>query len=192
MNRKHTQFASPAPAFRRRSWRAFLAVTAYGIALFWINHIPQIGVSLGGGKDKYAHFGAYGLLSFLIAWGFFPERRGTARGYALIFLMSAAYGAMDELLQTFVPNRSAEWQDWFADLSGAGLALLAHCLLAPPLGRIRRWLTPQWLWPQSREEAQVEEAHVKEAPAESREAPPANGTASFNSETRNRPSAKAS
>lgn len=150
---------SAPPSFRRRSWRAFLALAAYSIALFWVNHIPRIGVSLGGGTDKYAHFGAYGLLAFLISWAFFPERRGTPRGYLVIFLLAAAYGAMDEFLQSFVPNRSADWLDWYADLGGAALALLVHFTLAPTLGRIRRWLTPRWLQSASEDGADHEVAN---------------------------------
>ena len=80
---------------RRRSQRALLAVLAYGIALFWVNHIPKVSVPLSGaGGDKVAHFLAYALLAFLLAWTVYPERRGRALGYLALLLGATAYGAL--------------------------------------------------------------------------------------------------
>ena len=39
------------------------------------------------------------------------------------------YGASDELHQSFVPARSAEWHDVFVDAIGVALGVLAACLL---------------------------------------------------------------
>ncbi|MCB9247515.1 MAG: VanZ family protein [Ignavibacteriales bacterium] len=40
------------------------------------------------------------------------------------FIICTAYGLIDEIHQIFVPNRSAEFLDWVADLSGAILGVL--------------------------------------------------------------------
>ncbi|MCA9176325.1 MAG: VanZ family protein [Planctomycetales bacterium] len=128
---------------RRRSQRALLAVLAYGIALFWVNHIPKVSVPLSGaGGDKVAHFLAYALLAFLLAWTVYPERRGRALGYLALLLGATAYGAIDEWLQQYVPHRTADWRDWIADILGAGLGLSTHAVVAGPIGRLRAKLFP--------------------------------------------------
>ena len=125
----------------RRSRRAFIAVAIYGTALFWVNHIPQVGVRLAVPHgDKYAHFGAYALLAFLMAWTLYPDRRGHWRGYLIIFLAAMSYGAADELLQAFVPGRYADWWDWIADIGGASIGIAAHRVGAPTIARLRRSL----------------------------------------------------
>lgn len=36
----------------------------------------------------------------------------------------SVYGALDEIHQMFIPNRSAEFLDWFADIGGAVLGAI--------------------------------------------------------------------
>ena len=123
----------------RRSTRALIALTVYGIALFWINHIPKVSVNLGvPHSDKYAHFGAYALLAFLMTWTIYPDRRGNWRGYLVVFTVAVLYGAADELLQAWVPGRYADWWDWVADTAGAAIGITTHHLTATTIARIRR------------------------------------------------------
>jgi VanZ family protein len=72
-------------------------------------------------SDKTGHFMAYAGLAFLCVRavsGGFP-RRVVLRVALLAVAIAAAYGAFDELHQWFVPERSADVRDWFADVSGA-------------------------------------------------------------------------
>jgi VanZ family protein len=72
-------------------------------------------------SDKTGHFVAYAGLALLcvraIAGGL--PRRVVPHVAAIAFAIAAAYGATDEIHQSFVPGRSADVVDWFADASGA-------------------------------------------------------------------------
>ncbi|MGH7663488.1 MAG: VanZ family protein [Gemmatimonadaceae bacterium] len=89
---------------------------------------PRISPSLGGG-DKIIHFGMYGVLGALTmraAW----RRRSPALAFALVVSGVAAFGAVDEWHQRFIPGRGAELLDWVADASGGTLGALAGSALA--------------------------------------------------------------
>lgn len=61
--------------------------------------------------DKAAHFFSFALLGFLFAKSFNNPRIG--------FLVAALYGIADEIHQSFVPMRDADFWDWVADALGA-------------------------------------------------------------------------
>ena len=69
----------------------------------------------------------YGLLIFRA----FPNVHQSPKRrlyYALLFLFGLAYGAIDERVQYYVPNRDSSPYDWMADAIGytvAGIAFLA-------------------------------------------------------------------
>jgi VanZ family protein len=71
-------------------------------------------VSLGSGRDKLAHFGAYAVLGLLVARALPPRGRLPW----LAFLLGSLYGASDEFHQHFVPGRSVDVFDWVADSLG--------------------------------------------------------------------------
>ena len=72
-------------------------------------------------SDKTGHLVAYAGLALLCvrAVGGGLPRRVVLRAAALALAIAAAYGIFDELHQSFVPGRSADIRDWFADVSGA-------------------------------------------------------------------------
>ncbi|MBX3438639.1 MAG: VanZ family protein [Planctomycetaceae bacterium] len=74
------------------------------------------------------HFSAYFLLGTLLRWAFVGARVSTRT--VLIFLV--LHGATTETIQAFVPNRTADWRDLLANISGvvASVAVYALC---------RRW-----------------------------------------------------
>jgi VanZ family protein len=78
-------------------------------------------------SDKWMHLLAYLGLSVLavraVAGGF--AVRVTPRVALGALIITIGYGAFDEIHQWFVPGRSAELADWFADSLGAcaGLAV---------------------------------------------------------------------
>jgi len=90
--------------------------------------------------DKANHFVAYALGGWLAASAL--RVSGTvariAGGLTLAVIIVAAFGALDELLQTFTPGRSGgDVFDWTADVlgavAGALISLLTH-------GRLERLL----------------------------------------------------
>ena len=72
-------------------------------------------------SDKTGHLVAYAGLALLCvrAVGGGLPRRVVLRVAALTLAIAAAHGIFDELHQWFVPGRSADILDWFADVSGA-------------------------------------------------------------------------
>jgi VanZ family protein len=79
--------------------------------------------------DKVAHFGIYGVMGFLCAlWR--RESGRPARGAALTALAFVALvGAVDEIHQYWIPGRSMDFFDWFADASGGGIGALFSAFL---------------------------------------------------------------
>jgi VanZ family protein len=76
-------------------------------------------------SDKTAHLWAYAVLAILavraVAGGL--PRRVIWRVALLAFLIAAGHGIFDEVHQAFVPGRSADVLDWFADASGSVLGI---------------------------------------------------------------------
>jgi VanZ family protein len=81
-------------------------------------HLPETGIT---GLDKAAHFIAYAILALAIAlWP--GEKRWKSRPFwtaLLVVFLTALYGAVDEVHQSFVPGRDASVFDWAADVVGA-------------------------------------------------------------------------
>ncbi len=81
--------------------------------IFYLSSRPGNEVGLPAPWDKLAHFLAYALLGFLLAWGL--GKRRTAFGLA------ALYGLLDEFHQRFTPGREVSLGDFLADALGAAL-----------------------------------------------------------------------
>ena len=67
--------------------------------------------------DKLMHAGSWGLMALLClcVW---------QDGYLKAFLVCGVHGAATEIMQgTRVVGRTADWFDWFADLTGALIAV---------------------------------------------------------------------
>jgi VanZ family protein len=76
-------------------------------------------------SDKAGHLAAYfvlGLLTVRAVAGGFPARV-TVRVAVLSAVVACGYGAFDEVHQLFVPGRSGDIADWYADSSGVLLGL---------------------------------------------------------------------
>jgi VanZ family protein len=119
---------------RRWSWPAVLIslALAYWLLLFVLTHVP-IRPSSEPGKgslDKLWHVLAFAGLAFLLCL-VGASRRWPRGGLSLAVLAAiGAYGLLDELTQSWIPQRSADVRDWVADLLGAGLGLSAYSLVA--------------------------------------------------------------
>lgn len=104
---------------------------AYGPAIFWAAALLLIGSCQDPPSpdfealipiDKVAHFFMYGILGALAAWGW--DRSGRDRPWLIPLVAVWIVGAIDELHQIRVPNRTAEFADWIADVLGASVAFI--------------------------------------------------------------------
>jgi VanZ family protein len=99
---------------------------AYMAVIFYLSSLPEVPLP-GDVGDKQMHSLGYaflGLLAVRAVAGGLPARV-TPRVALLAMLITVGYGATDELHQSFVPGRSAEIYDLFADAVGGALALSA-------------------------------------------------------------------
>lgn len=112
---------------RNRFYIIHLPLFLYWIVLFVLTSLPgNISLDLNV-SDKIEHFGAYGLLSFLLYLTLvFQKKYPFFANYPATFtlLFASFYGMVDELHQLFVPGRSADVRDWLADFLGSLLAVL--------------------------------------------------------------------
>ena len=111
---------------RRVGWAPAL-VWAAGIFLMSVRPRPP---ELGPFGDKWLHALAYAVLAWLLR----PPLGRTRRAGLLALLLAVLYGAALELLQGFLPWRTAEWTDLVANTAGAGVATV----VASPLSRTGR------------------------------------------------------
>ena len=102
------------------------------------SYVPSPGLTKV--DDKFAHFAVYGLLGTLVC------RLGRGwRAAAWSLVVVSAFGASDEWHQSFVPGRSSDIRDWFADTLGAAVAVALYTawtwyrqLLERPVWRSRQ------------------------------------------------------
>lgn len=85
------------------------------------------------GFDKLAHTGIFFVLTVLLFSG--SIRQHHTRSFRLItalkiFAVTVAFGGAIELLQKeMFTYRSADWWDFFADVTGIGMGIFAYLLL---------------------------------------------------------------
>lgn len=72
-----------------------------------------------GHFDKMVHFFEYTVLAVLIGRGLYSTGRSLSTGHILLILMlGSGYGILMELVQRFVPGRSAALGDVMANVAG--------------------------------------------------------------------------
>jgi VanZ family protein len=119
----------------QRKWPyVALAVLSIGywLAIFVATHWPSAGVpDAVSHNDKLAHFAAYAGLACLLATFLLIARREwrIARVAAVVLLVAAVYGILDETTQTLV-GRTSDIADWLADMAGATVGTLAATILS--------------------------------------------------------------
>lgn len=94
------------------------------------------GISVGPDTlalDKVFHFSAYLVLAALMLRA--TRTPGAWTTLLVIWVIVAAFGAIDEWHQSFIPRRSMSLADWFADASGALVGVLSV--------RVLPFLTPR-------------------------------------------------
>lgn len=107
-----------------RAWRVLLTLLVLAVSVLALTPQPPPAIDLGW--DKLNHLMAFASLAFAASLG----RPLPLRSRLLWLGGLLAYGALVEILQQFVPGRSAEWGDLFADALGISLgAALAGMVL---------------------------------------------------------------
>jgi VanZ family protein len=108
--------------------RAYAPAIVLAVVILWIgsrSSMPSVIPSIAA-IDKLGHFLMYGALGAVAARGWSRSRRRHAAVWPL--LAALLMGLADELNQSRLPQRSAEFGDWIADAAGilAGFALAAR------------------------------------------------------------------
>jgi VanZ family protein len=109
----------------RNRWPVALLVV-YACLLLVGTHSPHESViTVIDMQDKLLHTLAYSGLAFLAYWAattrdWIPASIASSPllSAAMVILVTATFGAVDELTQFFVPGRSVELLDWMANLTG--------------------------------------------------------------------------
>ena len=101
---------------------AWVPAIAWAAAIYFLSSRPRLPGPALPGFDKVAHFAAYALLAWLLI--FATER--SRLPLALAVVLALLYGATDEIHQMFVPGRSPDVLDWFADAAGVAAATLVY------------------------------------------------------------------
>jgi VanZ family protein len=103
-------------------------VAIYALAIFIESSISQVPAFPSGFTDKDGHGLMYAGLAILIVRALSGAQwSGVGLGVgASAIALAALYGASDEFHQWFVPGRTADVNDWIADVIGAtiGIALV--------------------------------------------------------------------
>jgi VanZ family protein len=76
--------------------------------------------------DKLLHFAEYGGLALLFARALVGEGLGWLATIVAAVMLTSAYGVTDEWHQSFVPLRSSDIHDWFADTLGAIIGTVVY------------------------------------------------------------------
>ena len=88
--------------------------------------------------DKAIHFGIYAVLAALLTRAVLagPSRLRWALAIVVCVAGVAAFGAVDEWHQQFIPGRSTEFADWVADSTGAVVGTIGFALFARQRSRV--------------------------------------------------------
>ena len=116
--------------------RWYLPPAVWALLLLAAGRLPDVpAVAPGLPLDKLAHLLLYGVLGLLAgrAW----RRAGERPHWAVVLLLAAAVGAVDELHQASVSGRSSELADLVADGIGVTVGFVAGSRMRRPLIRER-------------------------------------------------------
>jgi VanZ family protein len=113
----------------------WLPTVAYCAAIYALSSLPasKLALELFPHADKLIHAVEYGLLGVLVARALgkgtpWELRRIEAVVGAILFCL--AFGALDEIHQSYVPGRLSEVLDVVADVGGGALAAALYAWLA--------------------------------------------------------------
>ena len=110
-----------------------MTLRPYLPAFLWLLCVTALSVTPGVSlpkfdlfaTDKLGHLAAYGILSWLLLWGYTRAkgRRPDWKTGLILFVLSAGYGVLMEFVQgSFIPGRFFEVDDMIANAAGAAIA----------------------------------------------------------------------
>jgi len=104
-----------------------LLLILYVLTIFFLSSRPYL--STPGpdfrSKDKIVHCGEYLVLGLLLFGGIGTSvrRAGPALSFLFLLAVGVSVGALDEMLQSYIPGRVTDIYDWFSDALGVALGL---------------------------------------------------------------------
>jgi len=113
---------------RKTIW---LIIFSWATIIFILSSIPNPPQPLTGDElflfilTTTEHVIEYGILGFLLFYGFRGLGKDSRKAIFLAIIFAAAYGATDEIHQFFVPTRESSILDLAADTFGGALGALA-------------------------------------------------------------------
>lgn len=75
-------------------------------------------------EDKLLHISAFFVLGIALLLALSPFKMPKLYRILIVISFGAVWGLLDEVHQSFVPNRTAALDDWIADVIGVILSLL--------------------------------------------------------------------
>lgn len=75
-------------------------------------------------EDKLLHISAFFVLGIAMLFALSPYKLPKIYRILIVISFGAIWGLLDEVHQSFVPNRTAALDDWIADVIGVILSLL--------------------------------------------------------------------
>jgi VanZ family protein len=104
--------------------------------LFLATHLTHVPAAVEAhGSDKWYHCWGYAGLSFLLSARLAIARFLVTRLLVLVIAIVALYAGVDEISQIPV-GRDADIADWYADVAGAAIGLVAFGLFYAIIGGI--------------------------------------------------------
>ena len=110
----------------------WMPVALWAVVILTITSVPDIPAPPTAGSDKLGHFTLYFVFGVLCSRAVSATRGSGREGRGATAVIGtiaaiALFAAVDEWHQRFIPRRSAEFNDWIADVCGAalGVALVA-------------------------------------------------------------------
>lgn len=112
---------------QNKGYTRFLPMLVVMTSIFLLSHIPGDNLpSAINGLDKICHAVAYSVLALSCLFAVHPWFQGRSfleLGITVI-AFSLLFGATDEFHQLFIADRSADWRDLVADVTGSIVAVL--------------------------------------------------------------------
>jgi VanZ family protein len=107
------------------------AILLYWLAMFAATHLPFQTTPKGDpySLDKLQHITAFAVFAVLLCFAGSKWGLSHLPLYLGVIALIAAYAALDEISQRFVPERTPDLFDWVADVCGAVVGIIAFVTL---------------------------------------------------------------
>ena len=117
-----------------------VVLTLYWVAIFTGTHLPDVLDFSPRIYDKAKHFAAFFGLTTLLCY--VTNSRRLILRFTMVALVCLTYAASDEVTQSFVVGRVADFHDFLADALGGGCAIAVYVSLRLVMESNRKVLGP--------------------------------------------------